>query len=194
MKIVIRNSTFETNSSSHHTLILTNEQDYKADLSKMTAKMKKDCCWGGPHDALSTVEDKALFLGGLFDCDWKQYGLMGGEYQVFMKLLQDKATPELVEKVKANRDAFKEGKLGEPVCNQYFRQGELWDCTCPFSKAFRDYFQVRIDPYAVIGSMSKGEDFYTKAKAEQDSKSNELYRKLDEFIFGDGLIVPYEYL
>ncbi|MBR2975202.1 MAG: hypothetical protein IKC47_05620 [Clostridia bacterium] len=196
MKIVIRNSTFETNSSSHHTLILTTEKDYKADLKKMTDQMKKDACWGGPHDALSTKQDKALFLAGLFDCDNRQYGLMAGEYHVFIKVLKDNNETELLQQINQNRKDYFDRKIDEPHCCDYFMHGELWDCTCPFSKIFRDYFQVRIDPYLVVKGLSgqSKEEFYAKAKEQLDEQTAELYKKLYQFIYVDGLVVPYEYL
>ena len=196
MKIVIRNATFETNSSSHHTLILTNEKDYKTDVKKMTEQMKRECCWGGPHDALATKRDKVLFLAGLFDCDNRQFGLMTGEYHVFIKVLKDNNETQLLEEVVKNRADFFEHRRSEPFCNDYFNNGELWDCTCSFSKVFRDYFKVRIDPYIVVKGLSgqSPEEFYAKAKEQLDEQTAQLYNKLYQFIYNDGLIVPYEYL
>ena len=70
MKIQIRRGMFETNSSSNHSLIITNAKCKKDEIKKHKNKMEEEYfCQGFFNDEISSKEDKILMLGGLFDYD-----------------------------------------------------------------------------------------------------------------------------
>ena len=70
MKIQVRRGMFETNSSSVHSLIITNERDKDEDYKKM---QKDEVLWYPDYitvgNCVHTKEDKVLMLGGLFDSE-----------------------------------------------------------------------------------------------------------------------------
>ena len=71
MKIVIRKHSFETNSSSHHSLIFTNEKMKDRDIEK--ENYDKEPFEEPGINEVCEKEKKAYFLAGLFDYENKHY-------------------------------------------------------------------------------------------------------------------------
>lgn len=197
MKIQIRKGMFETNSSSVHSLIITNARNKDEDYKAMK---KEEWIWYPEYinesDCVYTKEDKVLMLGGLFDSE--KYPFNGGmdeEYKIFLKVLKDNNEIELLQKLKENRLEFKECP-DEPYCTNYFCEGCLIDCNCGFYKKFHEYFQTGSICYDEIekdiGTLGLPEEEERKLlrKIVRDNRK-ELYKKLYDFIYGDGLIIPY---
>lgn len=165
MKISIRRASFETNSSSMHSLVITNKKNQKKDYKNRKKEIEN---WGLYYSdtPVSDKENKVYFLAALFDYDDYYDKVMGREYNIFLKILKDNNEEELLEKIKIRNEEFK--RLGCRMCSHYFDNDVLIDCTCNFPKEFFNYFGVVSD--------------------------EELYSKLYDFIYGDGVIVPYEYM
>ena len=79
---------------------------------------------------------------------------------------QNRAEEFLWKNLQQNAKQFKEN--GCRFCSNYFDNDVLIDCDCKFPKEFFNYFGVVSD--------------------------EEMYQKLYDFIYGDGVIVPYEYM
>lgn len=197
MKIQIRKGMFETNSSSVHALIITNSRDKDKDYRDMK---KEEHLWYPEYinvsDCVHTKEDKVLMLGGLFDSEKYPYnGGMDEEYKIFLKVLKDNNETELLQKLKENRKEFKEYP-DEPYCTNYFCEGCLIECTCGFYTKFHKYFSVGSVCYddfeSEIGTLGLPEEEERKIfrKIVRENRK-ELYKKLYDFIYGDGLIIPY---
>lgn len=118
------------------------------------------------HEKLTSVEEKVLFLGGLFDLEVCRFHKMEREYQIFRKILIDMSEDELIKKLDENRSKYSSEHF-EPYCGEYYDQGCMIDCSCNFNKLFNEYF---------------GENL----------SDEDLYQKLKDFIYEDGVIVPYE--
>lgn len=171
MKLVIRKNTFETNSSSHHSLIITNEANLEKDLAE---KREDDLFFfcGGPHEPVRTKEEKVYFLAGLFDYETIDSNFMSYEYKIFLKVLEDNNEHLLLENIKAHRNMYIANRGEEPYCCNFFSNGPLVDCSCGFYTQFKKYFR----------------------KDETGISKEELYKNLYDFIYGDGIIVAYEEL
>lgn len=197
MKIQIRKGMFETNSSSVHSLIITNARDKEKDYEAMK---KEEKSWYPEYiresDCVHTKEDKVLMLGGLFDSEKYPYnGGMDEEYKIFIKVLKDNNETELLNKLKANREEFKEYP-DEPYCTNYFCEGCLIECTCNFYTKFHKYFNTGSISYrdikndiGTLGLEPKEEEKILRKIVRENRK--ELYKKIYDFIYGDGLIIPY---
>ena len=198
MKIQIRRGVFETNSSSNHSLIITNRKEYK----KECEKVQKNCKWykinfGEVDKQVVTKEDKALMLGGLFDYEVQNFGLLRKEHEIFLKILKDNNETELLEKVIKNSNKYKDHP-SEPYCTEYFYEGCLDECTCSFYSKFKEYFDYdslekeyyMYDDIRVfeIKDLNKKEEMIEQI-IEENKKI--FYKKLYDFIYGDGVIVPY---
>lgn len=195
MKIQIRREMFETNSSSVHALIITNKRDKDKDYAAMK---KEEYIWYPEYihesDCIHTKEDKVLMLGGLFDSENIVGAWMKEEYKIFMKVLKDNNETELIEKVKANSKEFKDYP-DEPYCTNYFCEGCLMDCSCSFYSKFNAYFkhgsltlqELRTD----LQDWDLSEENEKKLKKIVRENRKELYKKIYDFIYGDGLIIPY---
>lgn len=194
MKIVIRNSIFETNSSSSHSLIITNKENLDKDVNAHAKKV-------GPclkhYNAVEKKEDKVLFLAGLFDYEVVQSNSLKEEYNLFLKVLKDNNEEELLKQVKDNKKEYKKASYDEPYCVNYFCDGVLMDCSCSFYNAYLNYFQIIINYSAIYEELSKNKDydennFLTKVQEAFEKQKEEVYQKLYDFIYKDGIIVAYE--
>lgn len=198
MKVQIRRGVFETNSSSNHSLIITNRKNFK----KECEKVQKKCEWyvinfSEVDDQVCTKEDKVLMLGGLFDYEVQNFGILQEEYEIFLKILKDNNEIELLEKVKENSKEY-EKHSSEPYCTNYFYEGCLSDCTCSFYSKFLKYFDYESlkKEYYMYDDIRVFEIEDINEKEEMIQKIIEenkeiFYKKLYDFIYGDGVIVPY---
>ena len=196
MKIQIRRGMFETNSSSVHSLIITNKRDKDKDYEKMK---KEEAIWYPEYiyesNCVHTKEDKVLMLGGLFDFENVEGGWLKDEYKIFIKVLKDNNEFELIEKLNANKEEYRKER-DEPYCTNYFCEGCLIECSCSFYSKFNEYFrsgslnmrELRKD----IGDLGLSKEEHEKLlrKMLRENKK-ELYKKIYDFIYGDGLIIPY---
>lgn len=172
MKIQIRKNIFETNSSSTHSLIITNSRDLDKDMEKM----KKEEKYFYPEYIrinchIASKEKKVLMLGGLFNFENKINNCLKDEFQVFLQVLKDNNEKELLKKIEENTLNYKD-EYDEPYCTNYFEDGCLIECNCKFKEKFIEYF--------------------AKKKVIDENKK-ELYQKLKSFIYEDGIIIPYEF-
>ena len=199
MKIQVRRGMFETNSSSVHSLIITNLRDKDEDYKKM---QKDEEVWYPEyiteHNYISTKKDKVLMLGGLFDSEKFPFGGMEEEYKIFIKVLKDNNEIELLQKLKENRLEYKSCP-DEPYCTNYFSEGCLIDCNCGFYSKFHKYFDYGSidykDIFEYVGTLGLEyeEEIKILRKIVRENRKD-LYKKLYDFIYGDGLIYPYETL
>ncbi len=169
MKIQIRKSVFETNSSSTHSLIITNQENKQPDIEQAIKNEEPywvDYLYFNEH--LTTKDEKVLMLGGLFDFEIYRNHNLKEEYKVFLKILKDNNEKELLAKLEENRKNYLT-KNEEPYCTNCFYNGCLIDCNCQFYQKFHEYF-------------------YQK----NDNENEDLYQKLFKFIYQDGIIIPYE--
>ena len=199
MKIQIRRGMFETNSSSVHSLILTNVRDKDEDYKNME---KEEEFWYPEYinvnHCVSTKENKVLMLGGLFDQEKYPYGsALEEEYKIFIKILKDNNETELLQKLKENRLEFKSCP-DEPYCTNYFSEGCLIECNCGFYSKFKAYFKPGSLSYkdikediGTLGLEDPKEEEKILRKIVRENRK-EFYKKLYDFIYGDGLIYPYE--
>lgn len=193
MKVVFRKHTFETNSSSHHSIILTNPENLKKDIKKED----KECnpFMYGAHEPLTTVKDKALFMAGMFDYEIKQMNWMKVEYKVFLDVLKDNKEEEILLQIAANREQYFSGEIDEPMCSYFFENGCLIDCFCGFSQKFRKFFGVDLGKYELLEeNKDSNNDYFLSLKEEYDKARKVLYDKLYDFLYNEGLLVPYEYM
>ena len=193
MKISIRKYTFETNSSSNHSLILTNEKA----IDKDKEEFKKDflfSCFGGFLKPIKDKSQKAYFLAALFEYENNSYSCMEDEYEIFIKVLEDNNETEILEHIKLNIVDFK--KHG-PYCEKFFNNGTLDDCICNFKKIFYKYFELTDinDLYDLKTIMNMTSDEYMKIKNDLKIKNtSNLYQKIYDFLYKDGIMIPYEYI
>lgn len=174
MKISIRQNCFETNSSSNHSLILTTKQNCEKDKAEFKKSIEKEFYFmpGCFNEPVETKEEKCYFLGGLFDFDYSQFGILGQQYKIFIKVLTDNNENEILETLAQNRKEFLNGEIGDPCCSAFYDQGVLSECNCCFYEIFEKFFQVK----------------------NFEDPEKDLYNMIYDFIFGDGVIIPYEYL
>lgn len=185
MKITIRKNTFETNSSSLHSLVITNEKDMEKDKEEF---LKNDAGLIIPGYSefckpLKTKEEKCYFLNDLFNKENVDYDMLKYQHKVFMKVLKDNKEEEILMNIALYNKEFKKAKYSEPpFCQHSFYNGVLIECNCPFYDAFNKYFKHSLD-------IDKETNDFPKI-----DKNNALYQELYKFIYEDGVIVPYEYL
>jgi hypothetical protein len=200
MKISIRKHTFETNSSSNHSLILTNEKDMEKDKEKFEKELfGDDPLWENYCDGFLTpiksVAEKAYFLNGVFNYENSDYEWMENEYKIFIKVLEDNNEAKILENIKLHNEQFKNS--GCPYCDKFYGEGTLTGCNCEFRKKFNKYFKL-ID----IQDIYTLEDIFKMSSKELDKiyreiatkNINGLYQKIYDFLYKDGIIIPYEYL
>lgn len=197
MKITIRKNIFETNSSSTHSLILTNKEDLEKDLDKERNNKEEFYPSILCYDKFDKKEDKILFLGGLFDYELINNDDMQEEYDVFIKLLKDQKEDALIEQLIENQNEFKKYPYDEPYCRNFFCHGVLTDCTCCFQTKFKNYFKIEISYSKIFLELSKTNNdlkmvFDEKVKNEILRQKEQLYQKLYNFIYHDGIIVAYD--
>ncbi len=198
MKIQIRRGIFETNSSSNHSLIITNRRCFEEECKKAQEEYEWYTIRFGKVDVqVVTKEDKALMLGGLFDYEVQRFGFMTREYAIFLKVLKDNNEEALLRKIKENSDKYREHP-SEPYCREYFCEGCLDDCTCSFYSKFKKYFDYdsltkeayMYDDSRVVALDDPDEKERMILQIIEENKEA-LYKKLYDFIYGDGVIVPY---
>lgn len=194
MNFKARIGVFETNSSSTHSLILTNERELEKDLAKKKCEKEKMFDYGGPTEILRTKEDKVYFLAGTFDEDKRQFNFLEEEYKVFLKVLKDNKEKELLKNIKDHQKEYFKNK-GEPYCTNYFEHNPLCDCTCCFHSHFQEYFKINISSALLDVEFQENMDakeFLNIVDDIKRKKIKELYNKISEFLYGDGVIVAYD--
>ena len=84
MKIAIRKKCFETNSSSNHTLIITNEEDLENDKAQFLKEEEDDffAQYGNFCKPLKTKEEKCYFMADLFHKENKDFGYVPFCYEL----------------------------------------------------------------------------------------------------------------
>lgn len=165
MKISIRRKAFETNSSSMHSLIITNERNKDEDYKRRENDIENYGLYYS-NTPIMDKENKIYFLCSLFDYDKDYDNSLKREYEIFLRVLKDNNENELLSSFNTKKEKCKEYDCR--VCSNYFENDVLIDCTCRFDKEFKDYFG--------------------------NCNDDELYNKLYDFIYGDGVIIPYEYM
>ena len=177
MKIVVRKSVFETNSSSNHSLIFSNKKRFEIDNEKTLNYLSSFTSAKLNPTIVSKKEDKVYFLGGFFD--WIQRDgvyfddAYDNAYEVFVQVLKDNHDEKLIENLETNGISYLTKNDDEPYCRNYFDEGPLMDCDCGIETAFDDYF----------------ENFKYNSPEEYKEK---LYKKFKDFIYGDGIVLTYE--
>lgn len=168
MKIQIRKNIFETNSSSTHCLIITDEENKEKDL-KSTIEEEKYFYpeYVSFHNELNSPKDKILMLAGLFDCENHRNNNLTKEYEIFIKILNDQNEIELLKQIKINRKLYLNDP-DEPYCTEYYDNGCLICCNCNFCFKFTKYLKLN------------------------NLTEEEIYQKLKKFIYDNGIIIPYE--
>lgn len=171
MKIVVRKSVFETNSSSNHSLIITNSKEVKDEIKRLKREVEEETGLIVQPGILDTKEDKVYMLGGFFDWvqgnDYNEYDEL---YDIFIKVLKDNNDEELINNLIIHREEHKDE---EPYCTTFFGEGTLRGCYC--------YFDNIVEKNFLKFCYSNDEEF-TKG----------VYSRLKDFIYGDGVFVLYD--
>lgn len=185
MKLTVRRHSFETNSSSHHTIILTNQKMVQEDI-EIENKDNEYFLDYVDYSLIDTKEKKAYFLAGLFDYEIETMDWMIEEYNVFIQVLKDNKEEEILSNIAKHKKEF----LAEPYCEAYccnfFHNGPLIDCNCSFASRFKEYFKVSL--------LEDDFNFDKKLQEDENKKRKELYDKIYDFLYNDGIIVAYETL
>ena len=148
----IRCNTFETNSSSNHSLIITNSKEFNEENEKITNEIKKWTSGIVYPKILDTKEDKVYMLGGFFDWVHKEgYSSYDDEYEVFIQVLKDSNEEELIKNLETNGKDYLSGEDDEPYCTNYFWEGTLMGCYCGFDRCFDTYFKNYPDKDGYFG-------------------------------------------
>ena len=195
MKISIRKSVFETNSSSMHSLIITNEKNKDEDLKKHDEKLNP----AGFYYDRPVINDKAekvYFLAALFENDKDNFGFLRFQHKVFLKVLKDNNETELLHNIELHRHQYCLNRDRRYCCN-YFCEDVLMDCDCNFVEQFNKYFgNINDTSYLLSDDVNEDNilDIATKQFELNDRNKRELYQRLYDFIYKDGVIIPYEYL
>ena len=209
MKIVIRRGVFETNSSSNHSLILTNKEKFKEMLPKLREETKYDHMFNSYEDEenyITSKMDKCCLLSGVFEremfgydyeCDLFICNLEMLEiYKVFRQVLKDNNEYEILKELKEHLINFNKNNYGF-FCEDYFEHGVLCDCYCNFLDEFSIYYDVELylpkKKYVLLDVDGK-----KVAVADKPSGYDVLYKKLYdkfyEYIYGEAFVIPYESL
>lgn len=191
MKIVIRKHSFETNSSSHHSLIFTNEKMKDRDIEK--ENYDKEPFEEPGINEVCEKEKKAYFLAGLFDYENKHYkNLMLEEYKIFLSVLEDNDENEILENIKLHKHKYLTTYGCEAYCDTFFYHGTLIDCNCGFRKKFIEYFKVNIDKERLMLEHNTVDFDFLERKVEENK--NDLYQRIYDFLYKDGILIAYEYM
>ncbi len=173
MKISIRRGMFETNSSSMHSLIITNKKELENDKKEFEETLKY-CFYC--YNSIDSKEDKCYFLAGAFIClENESYEHFELEMSVLLQLLRDKNETEILKNIEKDKKNYLSESYS-PACCNYYEEGTLVDCTCHLYTKFKNYFKVNL---------------YVDYDKLKEAKK-ELYDKLEEFIYGDGVILAYD--
>ena len=201
MKITVRKGCFETNSSSNHTLIITNEEDLENDKSQHLKEEGENWApYGGFCKPLRTKEEKCYFMADLFHKENREFGVMKTEYDVFIKILKDNNETEILNNIEIAKNQYFNYEVDEPkFCDSQYGQGCLIECNCPFYEKFKKYFNLNFQTKSIDEFLKELDEIGLEGmkKKEEQLKpidTEKLYKKLKEFIYGNGVIVPYESL
>lgn len=194
MKIAIRKGVFETNSSSNHSLILTNKQNRKKDEEEyFNPKDELFAPFILNINTLETVKDKAIFLAALMDEQVDKFGSYEKEYKLLMKILKEHNEVEILKEIEENKSYYNEH--GEPFCTNYYFHNTLSDCTCDLRKAFNKYFGFK-SASDILANKDFDFDEFMKISKQIDEEERELReqfeKKLEDFLYGDGVIIAYD--
>lgn len=193
MKIAIRRGVFETNSSSNHALMITDKDNYENDKIKFEEKMNSGFfpCHGGFAKPITDKAEKAYFLAHLFDCDKRNFNRLKKEYKIFTYVLKDNNETEILENIRLNHEKYI-NERSWCYCRKYYYDDILDHCTCNFEHEFNKYFNyIDVNKYlAYLLDDNAKKDFEELIKKDDRN----LYEKIYDFLYNDGMIVPFEYL
>lgn len=99
MKVVIRRSVFETNSSSNHCLILTKKEDMEEKLNKVRKEYEWFMSVGTEENPIVSKEDKCYLLQGIFEEELSSGFCSEAIYDIFKQVLKDNNEVEILEKI-----------------------------------------------------------------------------------------------
>ena len=199
MKIAIRKGCFETNSSSNHSLIITNEEDMENDKAQFLKEEDEFFApYGGFCKPLKTKEEKCYFMADLFHKENREFGVLENEYEVFIQVLKDNNEVEILNNIEIAKNQYFNYEVGEPkFCDSKYGQGCLIECNCPFYEKFKKYFNLNLQTKSLDELLKELDEIgleEMKKKEEERKPLNKekLYKRLYEFIYVNGVIVPYE--
>ena len=181
MKIVVRRSVFETNSSSNHSLIITNSKNFEKDNEELNQILKeeREVVYHEPR-FLKTKEDKAYILAGLFNFTQEEgFNELDTEYETFIQVLKDNNEEEILKNIVTNAKEYIEGIRGVPYCDKYFDDGPLIECNCEFVAKFRKFFNA-------------DEKFKFLYDNKMEEYNSQIYQKLYKFLYEDGMIITLD--
>ena len=194
MKFSMRKGVFETNSSSNHSLILTNKRNMKKDEDAyLNPKDELFAPFILCSHKLETVKDKAIFLAALMGYDAKQFGVCDAEYKMLMTILQEHNEEAILKEIEEN--AQYEENHGEPFCANFYYHGVLADCTCDLRGALDKYFNIKKTPVSLDAPEFSWEAFLDEARKNEEERKKtlgELKGKIEEFLYGDGIVITYD--
>jgi hypothetical protein len=183
MKVVIRRSVFETNSSSNHCLILTKKEDAEEKLKKVKEEYKWFMSTGAEYNPIITKEDKCYLLQGVFEEQLAYEQCDKTVYDIFKQVLKDNNEMEILEKIERHLIDYNENNYCM-LCEDYFCHGSLCDCNCNFLFLLEKFFDVKI------------KYIYDKEKqyiiAEESKKM--IYDMFYSYIYEEVIVIPYEYI
>ena len=123
---------------------------------------------------------------------------MEKEYEVFIQILKDNNEEEILSNIEKAKQEYFNYEVDEPkFCDSKYGQGCLIECNCPFYEKFKKYFNLNLQTKSLDELLKELEEKGIEGmkKKEEETKpfnAEKLYKKLKEFIYGDGVIVPYE--
>ena len=183
MKVTIRRSVFETNSSSNHCLILTTKDKLEEEIERIRNENKFDFSYGTEEYPIVTKEDKCYLLAGVME---EQLSYKKGDYiiyEIFKQVLKDNNELEILAEVEQHMIDQLENYYCY-FCEDYFEHGCLIDCGCDFLILMEEYFDVHV----------YGEYDDDCVLHLDDDAKNKLYQMFYIYIYEDVVVIPYEYL
>ena len=123
---------------------------------------------------------------------------------ILRKILKDNNETEILANIEKAKQQYFDREVGEPsFCDSRYGQGCLIECNCPFYEKFRKYFNLNNITKSLDGFLKELDGFLKeldeigiegmmKKEEAKPIDVKKLYKKLKEFIYGDGVIVPYE--
>jgi hypothetical protein len=183
MKVVIRRSVFETNSSSNHCLILTKKEDMEEKLNKVRKEYEWFMSVGTEENPIVSKEDKCYLLQGIFEEQLSSDFCSETVYDIFKQVLKDNNETEILEKIEKHMVDFNENNYCM-LCEEYFCHGTLCDCDCDFLYLLEKFFDVKIN-YVL--------DENAQYVVAEESKKD-IYDMFYKYIYQDVIVIPYEYI
>ncbi len=183
MKVVIRRSVFETNSSSNHCLILTKKEESEEKLKKVREEHKWFMSVGTEDNPIVTKEDKCYLLQGIFEEQLSSEYCSETVYDIFKQVLKDNNETEILENIEKHMKDYNENNYCL-LCEEYFCHGTLCDCDCDFLYLLEKFFGVKIT-YV----FDEDAQYVVAEECKKD-----IYEMFYKYIYEDVIVIPYEYI